>query len=58
MFPSSYNIRERPLGTLPDIINIKKKYIAAFDIILSISFNLGLLLQLIPYYLPPISILY
>ena len=44
IFPSSYNIRERPLGALLNIINIKKKYIAAFNISLSIGFNLGLLL--------------
>ena len=43
IFPSSYNIRERPLGALPNIINIKKKYIAAFDINSSVGFNLGLL---------------
>ena len=44
MFPSGYGVRERPLGALPDIINIKKKYIAAFNISLSVNFNLGLLL--------------
>ena len=44
IFPSSYSIKERLLGTLPDIINIKKKYIAVFNINLSIGFNLGLLL--------------
>ena len=44
MFPSSYNIRERPLGALSDIINIKKKYTAVFDISSSVGFNLGLLL--------------
>ena len=44
IFPFSYSIRERPLRALPDIINIKKKYIAAFNISLSISFNSGLLL--------------
>jgi len=58
MFPSSYNIRERPLGALPDIINIKKKRIAAFNISLSISFNLGLLLRFIPYYFLTVYILY
>jgi hypothetical protein len=58
IFPSSYSVRERPLGALPDIINIKKKHIIAFNISLSIDFNLGLLLCLIPYYLPPVSILY
>ena len=44
IFPSSYGVRKRPLGVLFNIINIKKKYIAAFDISLSINFNLGLLL--------------
>ena len=44
MFPSSHSIKERPLGVLPNIINIKKKYIIAFNINLSIGFNLGLLL--------------
>ena len=44
MFPFSYNIRERLLRALPDIINIKKKCIVAFDISSSINFNLGLLL--------------
>ena len=44
IFPSSYNIKERPLGALLNIINIKKKYIAAFNISLSIGFNSGLLL--------------
>jgi hypothetical protein len=58
MFPSSYSIRERPLGALPDIINIKKKYTAVFNISLSIGLNLGLLLYLIPYYLLPVSLLY
>jgi hypothetical protein len=58
MFPSSYNIRERPLGALPNITNIKKKRTAAFNISSSIGFNLGLLLCLIPYYLPPASLLY
>jgi hypothetical protein len=58
IFPSSYSVRERPLRALPDIINIKKKYTAAFYISSSIDFNLGLLLCLIPYYLPPVSILY
>jgi hypothetical protein len=58
IFPSGYNIRERPLGALPDIINIKKKRTAAFNINSSVNFNLGLLLCLIPYYLPPAFILY
>jgi uncharacterized protein with PQ loop repeat len=58
MFPSGYSIKERPLGALPDIINIKKKRTAAFNISLFIDFNLGLLLCLIPCYLPPVSILY
>jgi len=44
IFPSSYSIRERPLGALPNIINIRKKRTAAFNISLSVSFNLGLLL--------------
>ena len=58
IFPSSYNIRERPLGALPNIINIRKKRIVAFNISLSVGFNSGLLPRLIPYYLPPASILY
>jgi hypothetical protein len=58
IFPSSYNIREKPLKALPNIINIKKKHIAAFNINSSIGFNLGLLPYLIPYYLPPASLLY
>jgi hypothetical protein len=58
IFPSGYNVRERPLGALPDIINIKKKHTAAFNINLSIDFNLGLLLCFIPCYLPPAFILY
>jgi hypothetical protein len=58
MFPSSHNIRERPLGALPNIINIKKKRTAAFNISSSINFNLGLLPYFIPYHLPPVSILY
>jgi hypothetical protein len=44
MLPSSYSIRGRPLGALPDIINIKKKHIAVFNTSLSIGFSLGLLL--------------
>ena len=36
IFPSSYNIRERPLKVLPNIINIKKKHTAAFNISLFI----------------------
>ena len=43
IFPFSYSIKERPLGALPNIINIKKKYTVAFSISLSVSFNLGLL---------------
>jgi len=58
IFPSGYSVRERPLGALPNITNIRKKRIAAFDISSSVSFNLGLLLRLIPYYLLTISILY
>ena len=44
IFPSNHNIRERPLGALLNIINIKRKYTVVFNISLSISFNLGLLL--------------
>ena len=44
MFLFSYSIKEKLLGVLPNIINIKKKYIVAFNISLSIDFNLGLLL--------------
>ena len=44
IFPSGYSVRERPLGALPDITNIKKKRTAAFNISSSIGFNLGLLL--------------
>ena len=44
IFPSSHSIKERPLGALPDIINIRKKRTVAFDISLSIGFNSGLLL--------------
>jgi len=44
IFPSSYGIRERPLGALLNIINIRKKRIVTFNISLFISFNLGLLL--------------
>ena len=58
MFPSSYSVRERPLEALPNITNIKKKRTAVFNISLSVGFNLGLLLQFIPYYFPPVSILY
>jgi len=57
-FPSGYSIRERPLGALPNIINIKKKRTAAFNISLSVSFNLGLLPRFIPYYLLTIYIPY
>jgi hypothetical protein len=58
IFPSGYNIRERPLGALPNIINIKKKHTAVFNISSSVGFNLGLLLYLIPCYLLPASLLY
>ena len=51
IFPSGYSIRERLLEALPNIINIKKKRIVAFNISLSVSFNLGLILRLILYYL-------
>ena len=44
IFPFGYSIREKPLGALPNIINIRKKCIVAFDISSSINFNLGLLL--------------
>ena len=43
MFPSGYSVKERPLGALPDITNIRKKCTAAFNISSSVSFNLGLL---------------
>ena len=39
IFPSSYSIKERPLKALPNIINIRKKRIVAFNISLSVSFN-------------------
>jgi hypothetical protein len=58
MFPSGYSVRERPLGALPDIINIRKKRTVAFNISSSVDFNLGLLLCLILYHLPPVFILY
>ena len=58
IFPSSYSIRERPLGALPNITNIRKKRTAAFNISLSVSFSLGLLPRLIPYYLLTTPILY
>jgi len=58
IFPSGYSVRERPLGALLNIINIKKKRIAAFNISLSVSFNLGLLLCFISYYLLTIYIPY
>jgi hypothetical protein len=58
ILPSGYSIRERPLGALPNIINIRKKRMAAFTIRLSVGFNLGLLLYIIPYYLLTASILY
>ena len=44
MFPSGHSVRERLLGALPDIINIRKKRIVAFNISSSVGFNLGLLL--------------
>jgi hypothetical protein len=58
IFPSGHSVRERPLRALPDIINIRKKCTAAFNISSFVDFNLGLLLYLIPYYLPPAFILY
>ena len=58
MLPFGYSVRETLLGALPDIINIKKKCIAAFDISLSIGFNLGWLLWLILCHLLTAFILY
>ena len=58
ILPSSYSIRERPLGALPNITNIRNKRRAVFDTSLSIGFNLGLLLQPNPCHLLTISILY
>ena len=58
MPPFSYSIKKRPLRVLFNIINIKKKRTAAFNINLSIGFNLNLLPQHIPYYLLTASILY
>jgi hypothetical protein len=58
IFPFSHSVRERPLGALPNIINIKKKHTVAFNISSSVGFNLGLLPYFILYYLPPVSILY
>ena len=54
----SYSIKKRPLKVLFNIINIKKKYTAAFNISLSINFNLSLLPQLIPYHFLTAFILY
>jgi len=56
--PFNYSVKERPLGALLNIINIKKKYIVAFDISLSVGFNLGLLPRHIPCHFPTASILY
>ena len=39
IFPSSHSIRERPLGALPNIINIRKKRTTAFNISLSVGFT-------------------
>jgi hypothetical protein len=58
IFPSSYSIRERPLGALSNITNIRKKRTVAFDISSSIGFNLNLLLRLIPCHFPTTSMLY
>jgi len=58
IFPSSYSVRKRPLRALPDIINIKKKRTAAFNISLSVSFNLGLLPRFIPYHFLTVYIPY
>ena len=44
IFPFNYSVRERLLGALSNITNIRKKRIAAFNISLSVGFNLGLLL--------------
>jgi len=57
-FPSGYSIKEKPLEALPNITNIKTKRIIAFNISLSVSFNLGLLPRFIPYYFLTIYILY
>ena len=43
MFPSGHSIKKKPLGALPNIINIKKKHTVVFNIGSSVSFNLGLL---------------
>ena len=58
MFPFGHRIKERPLGALPNIINIRKKCTAVFNISLSIGFNSGLLPQFIPCHLLSVSILY
>ena len=44
MLPSSYSVRETPLGALPNITNIRKKCMAVFNTSLSVGFSLGLLL--------------
>jgi len=58
MPPFSYNIKERLLRVLLNIINIKKKRTVAFNISLSVNLNLNLLPQRILYHLPTASILY
>jgi len=56
--PFGYSIKEKPLRALLNIINIKKKRTAAFNISSSVGFNLNLLPQRIPYYFLTASILY
>ena len=58
ILPSSHGVRERPLGALPNITNIRKKRTAAFAISSSVGFNLGLLPRIILYHLPTTAILY
>ena len=58
ILPSSYSVREIPLGALSNITNIRKKRTAVFNTSLSIGFSLGLLPRLNPFYLLTISILY
>jgi hypothetical protein len=58
ILPSSYSVREIPLGALPNIINIRKKRMAVFNTSLSIGFSLGLLPQLNSFHFLTISILY
>ena len=58
MLPSGHGVRERPLGVLPDITNIRNKHTAVFNTSSSIGFNLGLLPQPNPCHLLTVSILY